>query len=171
MKNYGAKRGKIKEMFPHYSEEEITNIDNAYYIAFPGVKEYHNYCYNRAQLFAYTTNLFGIKYYGVTGHKLINILIQGSAAFYLKWKIRQVYEYTKANKIKSKWQMQIHDELSWEKHKDDNPLVFFEFQRIMQDWDDTLVPIIADMEVTITKWAEKTEVNTIEELKGALNAI
>ena len=73
-------------MFPHYSEEQVRKIDEAYYKAFPGVKSYHSYCYNRAQMFPYTTNLFGVKYYGVSGHKLINILIQGSAAFFFKIK-------------------------------------------------------------------------------------
>lgn len=164
-KNYGATIKRIRQMFPHYDEEQVKRIDEAYYTAFPGVKAYHNYCYNRAQLFAYTTNLFGIKYYGVSGHNLINILIQGSAAFFLKWKIRELYDYSKTNKIKSRWQMQIHDELSWEVHNDDDPQVFFEFQRIMQDWSDTLVPIVADMEFTTTKWAEKKEVGTIDELQ------
>lgn len=165
MKNYGAKRGKIKQMFPHYSEQEIDDIDGAYYKAFPGVKEYHDYCYNRAQLFAFTSNLFGIKYYGVTGHKLINLLVQGSAAYYLKKKIRELYDYSKLHKIKTRWQMQVHDELSWEKHDDDDPHIFFQFQKIMQDWEDTLVPIVADMEVTTTKWAEKKEVGTLDELQ------
>lgn len=164
-KNYGATIKRIRQMFPHYSEEQVRKIDEAYYKAFPGVKSYHSYCYNRAQMFAYTTNLFGVKYYGVSGHKLINILIQGSAAFFLKLKIRELYDYTKANKIKSRWQMQIHDELSWEVHKDDDPQVFFKFQEIMQDWPDTLVPIVADMEFTTTKWAEKKEVGTIDELQ------
>lgn len=164
-KNYGATIKRIRQMFPHYSEEQVKQIDEAYYKAFPGVKKYHEYCYNRAQLFAYTTNLFGVKYYGISGHKLINILIQGSAAFFLKWKIRELYDFSKANKIKSKWQMQIHDELSWEVHKDDNPEVFFQFQSVMQEWSETIVPIVADMEYTNTKWAEKKEVGTIDELQ------
>ena len=136
------------------SEEEVTRINDAYYLAFPGVKHYHDYCYARAQAYAYTENLFGIKYYGVSGHKLINLLIQGSAAYYLKWKIRELWEYTKANGIKSRFQMNIHDELSWERHKTETE-VFFEFQRIMQDWPDTQVPIVAEMDVTTTTWADK----------------
>ena len=51
--------------------------------------------------------------------------------------------------------MQVHDELSWEVHKDDDPQIFFEFKRIMEEWSDSLVPIIADMEITTTNWAEK----------------
>ena len=73
-------------MFPDKSWEEIERIDGAYYTAFPEVKTYHAYCYERAN-YAYTQNLFGIRYYGLSGHKLINTLVQGSAAFYLKLKI------------------------------------------------------------------------------------
>jgi DNA polymerase I-like protein with 3'-5' exonuclease and polymerase domains len=165
VKNYCATRKRIRQMFPFYSEEEITNIDNAYYIAFPGVKMYHHYCYDRAGQFAFTTNLFGVKYYGLSGHKLINTLIQGSAAFYLKWKIRQLYDYSKAHNLKTKWQMQIHDELSWIRHVSDPPEVFFQFKQLMEDWPDTLVPIIAEMEVTRTKWAEKEGVDSLDELQ------
>lgn len=164
-KNYGAQRGKIREMFPERTEEEITQIDNAYYTAFPGVKAYHEYCYNRAKFYSNTTNLFGVKYYGVTGHKLINMLVQGSAAYYLKQKIYELYKYSKEHNIKTRWQMQIHDELSWEYCVEDDLSVFFEFQRIMQDWSDGCVPIVADMEITTTTWADKKEVSTIEELR------
>lgn len=163
-KNYGAKYTKIRQMFPDKSEEECRRIDAAYYTAFPGIKAYHNYCYQRAAE-AYTVNLFGIKYYNVSGHKLINMLIQGSAAFFLKWKIKQLYDYCKANNVKSKWQMQIHDELSWEKHKDDPLEVFIEMQNIMNDWNDTLVPIVAEMDATKTTWAEKKGIEGINELQ------
>jgi DNA polymerase I-like protein with 3'-5' exonuclease and polymerase domains len=156
-------------MFPDRTPAECRRIDAAYYIAFPGVKKYHNYCYERAQ-YAFTTNLFGIKYYGVSGHKLINMLVQGSAAFYLKLKIIELYKFSKAHNLKTKWQMQIHDELSWEHHIADDPKVFFEFKRIMEDWPDGLVPIIADMEVTTASWADKEEVNTLNELQAHLIA-
>lgn len=164
-KNYGAKYNKIKEMFPDKTEEEVKRIDEAYYKAFPGVKQYHEYCYQRAQYFSCTSNLFGIKYYGVSGHKLVNMLVQGSAAYYLKWKIRQVYDYCKANNIKSRFQMNIHDELSWERHVDDGPEVFFKFKEIMQDWQEGYVPIVAEMDATNTTWASKKGVDNIEELR------
>ena len=163
-KNYGAQYNKIRQMFPDKTEEECRKIDQAYYTAFPGVKAYHNYCYQRA-LESYTTNLFGVKYYNVSGHKLINMLIQGSAAFFLKWKIKQLYDYCKANNVKSRWQMQIHDELSWEKHKDDPLHVFTDMQKIMNDWTDTLVPIVAEMDATKTTWAEKKGIEGLDELR------
>lgn len=167
-KNYGAQYGKICQMFPEYDAERCRKIDAAYYTAFPGVKAYHAYCYDRQQ-YSYTTNLFGIRYYNVSGHKLINMLVQGSAAFYLKLKIIQLYNYSKEHNLKTRWQMQIHDELSWEHHVDDDPAEFFEFKRIMEDWDEGLVPIVADMEVTTTTWAAKVEVETEAELRKILN--
>lgn len=163
-KNYGAQYKKIRQMFPDKTEEECRKIDQAYYTAFPGVKAYHNYCYQRA-LESCTTNLFGVKYYNVSGHKLINMLIQGSAAFFLKWKIKQLYDYCKSHNVKSRWQMQIHDELSWEKHKDDPLEVFINMQNIMNDWSDTLVPIVAEMDATKTTWAEKQGIEGIDELR------
>lgn len=167
-KNYGAELGKIREMFPDKSYEECVVINDAYYKAFPGIKLYHEYCTQRATTYSYTPNLFGVKYYNVNGHKLKNMLIQGSAAFYLKWKIIELYDYCKKNNIKTKFQMQIHDELSWEYNPADPPEIFFTFKRIMEDWKQAKVPIIADMEASNNTWASKTEVNTLEELKEIL---
>lgn len=160
-KNYGAKYNKIYEMFPEFDEERVHKIDDAYYAAFPGVKRYHEYCYELAKAQAYATNLFGVKYWGVTGHKLINMLVQGSAAYFLKWKIYEIWKYSKDNDVKSKFQMNIHDELSWEKHKDDTE-IFTIFQNIMQDWADGPVPIVADMELTASTWEAKEEVKYVK---------
>lgn len=164
-KNYGAQRGKIAEMFPEYSDEDITRIDGAYYLAFPGIKHYHDYCYRLANQQPYATNLFGLRYYGVSGHNLINMLIQGSGAYVLKTKIIEITNYLKEKGCKSKLQMQIHDELSFVWHEDDPPELFFELKKIMETFDDFIVPIVADMEVTYTTWADKVEVNSIEELQ------
>jgi len=164
-KNYGAQFRKIWEMFPEYDAETARRIDAAYYTAFPGVKKYHEYCYHRAELSSNTQNLFGIRYYGVSGHKLVNMLVQGSAAYYLKWKIRELYDYAKAHHLKTKWQMQIHDELSWSFCPEDGVEVLFDFKRIMEDWEDGQVPIVADMEITTSTWADKQEVNSVEEIK------
>ena len=162
-KNYGAQWGCIRDLFPDKTKQEITTIDQAYYKSFPGVKHYHNYCYQRAG-YSNTTNLFGVKYYNTSGHKLMNLLVQGSAAYFLKLKIREIYDYTKKHGIKSRFQMNIHDELSWERHKDETD-VFFTFKEIMEDWPDTLIPIVADVSASTTTWADKQEVSTIEELR------
>jgi len=163
-KNYGAQKKRIREMFPEYDEAKIEKINDAYYKAFPGVKAYHDYCYRLSRASSYAVNLFGVRYYNVPGHNLINILIQGTSAFFLKWKIRQLWEYSQAHHIQSRLQMQIHDELSWEKHHDEAD-VFFEFKAIMEEWPDTLVPIVAEMEASRTTWADKKPVHGVEDLR------
>lgn len=170
-KNYGAELSRIKQMFPDKTHEECVRINEAYYKAFPGIKNYHEYCKQRALTYSNTENLFHVRYYNVNGHKLKNMLIQGSAAFFLKWKIIQLYHYCQANGIKTRFQMQIHDELSWEWDPSDPPEVFFKFKEIMEDWTASMVPIIADMEVSTSTWADKVEVETIEELKERINHV
>lgn len=165
-KNYGAQRGKIREMFPEFADEQIDKINDAYYIAFPGVKEYHNYCYAIANQ-PYAMNVFGTKYWGVSGHNLCNMLVQGSGAYLLKTRINLVDAELKGHK--SKLMMQIHDELMFEWDPDDPPELWFKVKNILQSWEDTLVPIVSDMEVTYTNWGEKHEVETIEQLKGELD--
>ena len=148
-------------MFPDYDDETIHRIDDAYYKAFPGVKKYHEYCYKIVDLQPYVANLFGVKYYGLSGHKLINCLVQGSGAYLLKERIKEVDEYIQANKLKSRMQMQIHDEISYEIYPGEEKHVK-EFKRIMQKFDGTYVPIIADLEFTTTSWADKEECDYIE---------
>jgi DNA polymerase-1 len=169
-KNYGAQLARIKVMFPEKSDEEQRRINDAYYKAFPGVKFYHDYCYQRAEASCWTANLFGIRYYNVSGHKLINLLIQGSSAYYLKIKEREIYDYCKANHLYSRWQMQIHDELMWEYDDRDDPAVIFEFKRIMENWPETLVPLVAEADVTTTTWDAKEGVANLDELRLRLSA-
>lgn len=166
-KNYGAQRGKIRTMFPDKTEEEIDKINNAYYAAFPGVKTYHNYCYDRANNYDYTSNLQGIKYYGLNGHKLINTLVQGSAAYYLKEKIMAIDKYIRDNNLDTQLMFQIHDELLFivPEYEIDE---IFEFKRIMEDTDGWYIPIVAEIAVSNTTWAEKKDMSDPEEIRKVL---
>ena len=159
-KNYGAQFNRIKVMFPDYDDETIHRIDDAYYKAFPGVKKYHEYCNEIVHIQPYVENLFGVKYYGLSGHKLINCLVQGSGAYLLKSRIKEVDEYIQKNKLKSRMQMQIHDEISYEIYPGEEHHVA-EFQKIMQKFEGTYVPIVADLEFTTTNWADKEECESV----------
>lgn len=154
-KNYGAQLGKIKEMYPDKNDEECRRINDAYYKAFPGVKNYHQYCYNRA-CYSHTVNMFGIKYYNVSGHKLINMLVQGSAAYYLKLKIIALDQYIQNKKLKTRMQMNIHDEVDFEIYKGEKDEIW-NFKRIMEDWPEGQIPIVSEPEWSTTNWAEKEE--------------
>lgn len=155
-KNYGAQFAKVKTMFPQYDDEKIKQIDEAYYKAFPGVKTYHNYCYNLPFTLGYGMNLFGGRYYGISGHKLLNALIQGSGAYLLKRKIIELDKYILDNRLKSRIQMNIHDEISFEMSEDELHHIP-EFKKIMETVEGTLVPIVAEVEYTQTTWAEAKE--------------
>ncbi len=154
-KNYGAQRGKIAEMFPEYPEDMIDKIDQAYYKAFPGIKNYQQYCYELANYQPYATNLFGVRYWNVSGHNLINMLIQGSSATLLKQKIIKIHKFLKENNYKSKMLMPIHDEIQFN-FFDDELHIVPKIKEIMEDWD-VYVPIVADQEITRTYWSEKEE--------------
>lgn len=159
-KNYGAQFSRIKVMFPDYDDETIHRIDDAYYQAFPGVKKYHEYCYEICKTAPYALNLFGVRYYGLSGHKLINCLVQGSGAYFLKEKICALDKYITENNLKSRMQMQIHDEISFEVYPGEEEHVY-KFKEIMQVFDGAYVPVIADLEFTTTTWGEKYECEEI----------
>lgn len=166
-KNYGAQRGKIRTMFPDKTEEEITKINDAYYNAFPGVKTYHSYCYERASNYDHTTNLFGVSYWGLSGHKLINTLVQGSAAYYLKEKIVAIDKYIRDKNLKSKLMFQIHDELLFIVPTEEAEEVF-NFKAIMEDTHGWYIPIIAEIDASNTTWAEKQPMDSIDQIKEIL---
>ena len=166
-KNYGAQRGKIRTMFPDKTEEEITKIDGAYYAAFPGVRTYHSYCYDRANNYDHTSNLCGVKYYGLSGHKLINTLVQGSAAHYLKEKILAIDEYIRTKKLKTQLMFQIHDELLFIVPPDEAEEVY-NFKRIMEDTDGWYVPIVAEVDASNTTWADKKPMDSVEQIREVL---
>jgi DNA polymerase-1 len=162
-KNFGAQFNRIKQMFPDMTDEEVKIIDEAYYKAFPGVKTYHDYCRYRAQTTTSTVNLYGFRYYGLNGHKLTNALIQGSAAFYLKKKIREVAKFLEEGKYKSRLQMTIHDEVSLELYNGEE-FILEKIKAIMEEAPELQVPIVAELEITTTNWAEKTDkFNSIRE--------
>jgi DNA polymerase-1 len=154
-KNYGAQRGKIAEMFPDYDDATITAIDQGYYKAFPGIKHYQQYCYDLANIQPYATNLFGVRYWNVSGHNLINMLIQGSSATLLKEKIVEMHKLLQGKK--SKMLMPIHDEVQFIMYEDEFYLIP-QLKAIMEDWD-AYVPIVADAEITRTYWSDKEEYN------------
>lgn len=167
-KNYGAAFNRIKQMFPEYSDEQLHAIDDAYYKAFPMVKEYHQWVYRTACQRAYMQNMFGVKYYGANGHHLINMLIQGTGAYYVKWKLAEVSDFLHKNNYKTTINLQIHDELVFAWHPDDPPSIFLEIQKIMEDWEDAYIPMVAEGEATVTNWKEKQEWQSLEELTSIL---
>ena len=111
MKNYGGSYQCVRDTFFWLSDEECHAIDEGYYKAFPGVKEYHQWCFEYAKQ-PYAENLYGVKYYGVKGHNLRNMLVQGSAAYMTKERTHAVNEYLKEKGYKSRIIIPIHRQVS-----------------------------------------------------------
>ena len=167
MKNYGGSYQCVRDTFYWLSDEECHAIDEGYYKAFPGVKAYHQWCFEYAKQ-PYAENIYGVKYYGVNGHHLRNVLVQGSAAYMTKEQTHKVNQYLKDKGYKSRIIIPIHDEIQLEHHKDDPLEIMFELKEIMQDID-SQVPIISDLEVTTTDWKHKVEINNMKELEELMN--
>ena len=111
MKTYGGGYECCRQAFPDFSDEVCHAIDEAYYKTYPGVKGYHEWCFAQANE-PYTENLYGVKYYGVNGHHLRNMLIQGSCAYMTKNRQTALTKYIRDNNLKSKFVMPIHKRTS-----------------------------------------------------------
>lgn len=105
---YGGGIAVFRRMFPKYSEEQIQKIAQAYGKTFPDVKKYQEWVVHEARSSAYVENLFGVRYYGADGHHLINMLVQGSGAYFMKLKLLEQWNFIKEHNLKSKIVLQIH---------------------------------------------------------------
>lgn len=161
-KNYGGSFSVIKSMFPEFSEEQLHKIDDAYYAAFPGVKEFHKWVKQRARESAYLTNLYGCNYWGSDAHHLCNMLVQGTGAYHVKIKQIKLDEYIKKHHLKSKMILSIHDEIVFQIAPGEEEHVW-QFRKILEEWDEAPVPMVCDIEATRTNWYEKQEFPTEEE--------
>jgi len=142
-KQYGCGFGKICIMFPELSLEKCKQINDAYYLTFPGVKTYHKHCEWICREHEFAINLFGVKYYNISAHKCKNMLVQGSCASFLKIKIPQLDKYIRENNLRTVMLAAIHDEIDFyiwpgEEHHIDK------FIEIMIEWKDALIPIVAE---------------------------
>lgn len=154
-KNYGIGIDATMENLD-VSREVAEALSRGYTESFPNVLYYQDQVQDRHLRTGYVTNLFGRRYYmeAISGsYKLANYLIQGSCADDLKECIIAVDHLLKD--YKSKFVMNVHDELSFFIHPQEQFLVkkikgIMEKQR---DW--AYVPIVADVEVTTTNWYEK----------------
>lgn len=152
-KQYGCGLQKIITMYPDFSLEKCKQLNDAYYITFPGVKIYHKYCDYLCASQDYVVNLFGTKYYNISAHKCKNMLVQGSCASFLKIKLKELDQYIQKNNLRTVLLASVHDEVDFyiwpgEEHHIE------EFSKIMTDWDDALIPIVAEPDYGTKSWAE-----------------
>jgi DNA polymerase-1 len=153
-KNYGATKTALMEQFG-FEESVASKLDKAYYQAFPKILDYQNLVRRIYYQRGYVRNMYGRRYYMNDkrfAYRLYNYLVQGSCADMLKSKIADVYKLL--TPYKSRFQMNIHDEMSFEIY-DGEEFLIEKIKAIMEDVPKMIVPVVAEVETTTTSWAEK----------------
>ena len=136
-------------------------LDQAFYKAFPRIKDYQDWVVQHLIQYGFVENLYGRRYYMNDSkwyYRACNYLIQGTCADMVKIFEIKVHNYLKENNLKSKMVLPIHDEIMLLVHKDEM-FVIKEVKRIMEDVTDTIksIPMISEPEISYTNWAEKEE--------------
>lgn len=142
--------------------DTATKLSDAYNNAYPGVIEYQKKVQAELNIKGYVTNLYGRRYYldkSTNFYKGNNYVIQGTGADALKEAELEMQEYLKDKK--SRFILPIHDEVAIEVHPDEEDYVPKRIKEIMEKCNDVIkwVPMVSEIEMTETNWAEKKEVN------------
>ena len=153
-KNYGATKNALMEQFG-FEESVATKLDKAYYQAFPKILDYQTLVRRIYYQRGYVKNMYGRRYYMRDKrfvYRLYNYLVQGSCADMLKSKIIDVDNLL--TPYKSRFQMNIHDEMSFEIY-DGEEFLIEKIKAIMEDVPQMIVPVVAEVEIATKNWAEK----------------
>lgn len=141
------------------SQEVAEALDNAFYKAFPRIKDYQDWVNEQLSTYGFIENLYGRRYYMEDSrqfYKGCNYLIQGTCADMVKTFEINIYNYIKENNLGIKMVLPVHDELIFlvpygeEKYVKD-------LKHIMEDTLDVIknVPMIAEVEMSETSWKDK----------------
>lgn len=160
LKNYAGGKEAIMEQLD-IDEEMAGLLDKAYYQAFPKVRDYQRWVDKQMNTYGYVENLYGRRYY-IQNKRLIyktyNYIVQGGCADLMKEKEILVHDYLKKHGLKTRILLPVHDELQLSIPKDEEWIVPV-IKGIMDDNGSRIntLPMICDVEVTNTNWAEKED--------------
>ncbi|MDE2103110.1 MAG: hypothetical protein KGL39_38045 [Patescibacteria group bacterium] len=100
-------------------------------------------------------------------HKLLNKLIQGSAADLMKWALLRVDEWLRESGLESRMVSVIHDEIIFDGPEHEIEILHEEIPRLMRpDFLHNVIPIDVDHEVSVTNWGEKMSYEEWKEASG-----
>ena len=157
---YGASLRKVQEAVADADPEIVAKLYNGFHARFRDVATYGKWV--SRQWFnnnGFATNLLGRRYYiedSKDVYKLNNYLIQGSAADMIKLVIIRIDKMLRDGGYKSRLQGCIHDELCVCVAEGEHD-VLYKIKHLMENTVRTFVPIVAEIEVTTTTWADKHE--------------
>ncbi len=139
------------------SRGEAQDIITAYFEEFPAVKTYMDNCKEEARKNEYVETILGRRRYlrdinsrnqtvrGFAERNAVNAPIQGSAADMIKVAMINIHRWMKAEKLKSRMIMQVHDELVFEAHKDELDLLKTKVEHLMKHAMELDVPMDVGM--------------------------
>lgn len=160
---YGSSLKKIQEILADCDPTVVARLYNGFKSKFKDVKTYSNWVSrNWVKNNGYVTNLLGRRYYidnPKDVYKLNNYLIQGSAADMIKLVIIRVDTYLRTHGFKTRLQGCIHDELCICIAEGEHDIIY-KIKKIMETTVKTYVPLIAEISISNTNWAEKKGVNS-----------
>ncbi len=138
---------------------EAGEIIASYFKEFPGVKTYMDSMVEQAKKDGFVETILGRRRYlrninsrnftmrGFDERNAVNAPIQGSAADIIKIAMIDIHRWMKAEKLKSKMLIQVHDELVFEMHKDEQELMQSKVEEFMKDAHPLDVPMEVGMGV------------------------
>ncbi len=138
------------------SREEAKQLIDGYFTTFPDVHDYMEQAKQKARQQGYVTTLFGRRRYlpdinsanatvrGFAERNAINAPIQGTAADIIKVAMIRIHQRFKAEGIRSKMILQVHDELNFSVYPEEKEKVEQIVIEEMQHAFPLNVPLVAD---------------------------
>ena len=138
------------------SREESKQLIDGFFKTFPKVKDYMDKVIEEARQNEYVETLFGRRRYlkdinsqnatvrGFAERNAINAPIQGTAADIIKVAMIRIFQRFKAENIRSKMILQVHDELNFSVYPEEKEKVEQIVIEEMQNAIEMKVPLIAD---------------------------
>ncbi|MEW6101012.1 MAG: DNA polymerase I [Candidatus Omnitrophota bacterium] len=151
------------------SVEEAQNFIDAYFMRYPGVKEYIQAEILKAKEQGFVTTLLGRRRYlpeinnknqslrSFAERQAVNTPIQGSAADLIKLAMVDIHKLLEEKKLKARMLLQVHDELLFDVPQDELSVVTHLVRSRMENILQLDVPIKADIKIG-NNWLEMEEV-------------
>ena len=126
------------------SRGEAQEIIDAYFAQFPNVKKYMDETIEKARKDQFVKTILGRRRYlrninsknflmrDVDERNAINTPIQGSAADIIKIAMINIHEWMKSENLRSKMIMQVHDELVFDMHKEEQDFLKRKVEEFMK---------------------------------------
>ncbi|MEL6358653.1 MAG: DNA polymerase I [Bacteroidota bacterium] len=149
----------------HISRTEAAALIQAYFEEFPAIKAYMDRVIEQARTQGYVTTLLGRKRFlpdinsrnaalrGFAERNAINMPIQGSAAEMIKLAMIRIHHWMQQEKLRSYMVLQVHDELVFDAHQDEIPLLMQQISKMMREALPLSIPVEVDAH-TGDNWLE-----------------